>query len=74
MRRPADGSPLPLVFPLLVAGVLVPAPAVHAQEAEPSEREQEMLELVKDRDPEVRVDDVDMERLRVRRIPGPPRR
>ncbi|MDX1632962.1 MAG: hypothetical protein R3234_13915 [Thermoanaerobaculia bacterium] len=33
-----------------------------------SDREQKILALVKDRDPEVEVDEVDMERLRVRRI------
>lgn len=68
MPEHADGPPLHLVAPVLVAGLLAAAPPALAQEAEPSEREQRMLELVKDRDPETRVADVDMERLRVRRI------
>lgn len=54
--------------PLLIAGLLAVAPAVQAQEGAASEREQKILELVKDRDPEVRVDQIDMKRLRVRRI------
>lgn len=68
MRASSDGSSTRLVAPLLIAGLLGLAPAVQAQEADAAEREQRILELVKDRDPEVRVDRVDMERLRVRRI------
>lgn len=68
MKRTDDASRVRSVLPLLFAGLLVAAPPALAQEGEPSEREQRMLELVRDRDPETTVDEVDMERLRVRRI------
>lgn len=67
MRGPVHGSSARLVLPALVAGLLV-APPLHAQEDDLSERERMMLERVEDRDPEVSVDGVDRERLRVRRI------
>ena len=68
MQSIAGGPPPRLVASLLTAGLLALAPALQAQEGAGSEREQKLLELVKDRNPEVRVDRVDMERLRVRRI------
>lgn len=68
MRRSVHASSMLLVLPALLAGLLFVAPSVDAQETDLSERERMILERVKDRDPQVRVEEVDRERLRVRRI------
>jgi len=51
-----------------LGAALVLSPPVHAEEGDISEREKQILKLVRDRKPEVKVDDLDKERLRVRRI------
>lgn len=68
MRRSVHASSMLLILPALLAGLLVAVPSTDAQEADLSERERMILERVEDRDPEVSVEEVDRERLRVRRI------
>lgn len=68
MRRASLEAPTYLVLPILLAGLHLVVSPLHAQEADRSERERMILERVEERDPEVRVDGVDRERLTVRRI------